>query len=244
MRYFQAIIMGFLLVASMVLAQAPAQAPVPTAYTITHSTRMTEVSMFSGQVSNLKVYRKGSKELVDLTIAPYAANPDGSHLRYLFDFQAHKAYSQEVTSNACSWMNYVSARAPVFYDPITAMDDAMRAQFAEARKNSTVKEAVNGIPAIVIESAGQDAKMKMWLAEKGDYPVKMVRQPANGPAMTMLEVQQVDFTPPADSFFVPPANCDTHVDGEWSDSGLRAHASTTIKGNASGSVDLKTDKKH
>ncbi len=244
MRHSQTVLFGVFLMLSLAVAQLAAQTAAPTAYTVTHSTRMTEVSMFTGQISNLKVYRKGSKELVDLTVAPFAANPDGTHLRYLFDFQAHKAFTQDLTHNACSWMSYVSARAPMFYDPITAMDEATRAQFAEAKKNPAGKETVNGIPAIVTESATPEGKMRTWLAEKGDYPVKMTQQPPNGPVMTMLEVKQIDFAPPADSNFAPPANCDTHVDGEWSDTGVSAHTSMSIKEKASGSVDLKSGRPH
>jgi hypothetical protein len=206
---------GLTLVLLWAFRPSPAQdSTPPQTYSLTQVTQMTEASMFGGgQPSNLKVYRSGSKELIELTIAPFAANPKGVHLRYLFDFQAHKAYSQDISNNACSWMKYVSARAPVWYDPITAMDDAARAQLAEAKQHALRTESVNGIPALITESDTPDGKVRTWIAQKGDFPVKVTLQAKDGTLVTMMEVKGVDLSPPAASLFVPPANCSTQTSG-------------------------------
>jgi len=217
-----------------------AQSPAPNAYTVTQVTRMTEASMFSGQESTLTVSRSGSQELVELTIAPWPANPKGVRFRYLFDFQAHKAYSLDMVENACSWMNYVSARAPVSYDPITAFDAEARAEMAKAKQHPVGTEVVSGIPAVIVETDSPDGKFRTWIAQKGDFPVKMTLQPKGGAASTMMEVKQVDFSPPAASLFVPPQNCATQTQGEWSDSGVSAHAEAKIEAQASASLDAGT----
>jgi hypothetical protein len=245
MRYFQPLFLGLVLMFRSLVPYLQAQSSTPQAYSLTQVTQMTEASMFGGgQASNLKVYRNGSKELVELTIAPWAANPKGVHFRYLFDFQAHKAYSQDVTNNACSWMKYVSSRAPVWYDPITAVDDAARAQLAEAKQHAVGTETVNGIPALITESDTKDGKFRTWLAQQGDFPVKMTLQAPDGTVGTMMEVKQVDFSSPAASLFVPPANCSTQSQGEWSDRGVNAHAEAKIDVQGSASANSATGETH
>jgi hypothetical protein len=245
MKFFRFVSLGVVFLFAFSVARIWAQSSMPQAYSLTQVTQMTEVSMFSGgQPSNLKVYRNGTEELVELTIAPFAANPKGVHFRYLFDFQAHKAYTLDFVNKACSWMNYVSARAPIWYDPITAMDDAARAELAKAKQHTMGTESVNGIPALMTESDTPDGKVRTWLAQKGDFPVKMTLQAKDGTVGTMMEVKQVDFSPPAASLLVPPANCTTQSQGEWSDSGVRAHAEAKIDVQGSASANLATGETH
>jgi hypothetical protein len=219
-----------------------AQSSAPKAYTLTQVTQLTEASMFTGQASNLKVYRSGSKELVELTIAPWPGNPKGVHTRTLFDFQAHKTYTQDLDGNTCSWMSYVSARAPVWYDPVTALDDATRAEMAKSKPRRVGTETVNGFAAVITEADTPDGKIRTWTAQNGDFPVKMTLQPKSGPLTAMMEVQQVDFNAPAASLFVAPGNCSTHAQGEWSDTRLSAHAEAQVDAQASASTDLATGK--
>ncbi len=219
-----------------------AQASAPKAYVLTLTSTLTEASMFSGQTSQLKVYRNGSKELVDLTIGPWKDNPKGVHYRYLFDLQAHKAYSQDLINNACSWMSYVSARIPVWYDPMTALDAALRAEMAKSGQRRAGIETVNGFPSTLLESDSPEGKVRTWIAQNGDFPVKMTMQPKNGPLRVMLELLKAEFTAPADSLLVPPGNCSSQTQGEWSDTGLHASAGANIDVQASASADLAKGK--
>ena len=219
-----------------------AQSSAPNSYTLAQVTLMTEASMFSGQASNLKVYRSGARELVELTIPPWPANPEGVHTRTLFDFQAHKAYTQDLVNNACSWITFVSARAPIWYDPITALDDAARAEMAKSKQRRVGTEDVNGIPAVIMESDSQNGKVRTWLAQNGDFPVKMTLQPKSGALTALMEVKQVDFNPPAASLFVPPGNCSTQAQGEWSDTRMSARAGAQIDVQATASTNVGTGK--
>lgn len=199
----------------------------PQSYTLTEVSHITEASMFTGQASNLKVFRSGSKELVELTIPPWPASPTGVHISYLFDFQAHKAYTKD--QNTCSWMKYVSQDAPVNYDPVTGsaqLLSAVAGQGADATRRVVGTEIVNGIAAKVEELSGSPGQppAKVWIAEKGDFVVRLESAGPDGKEMTFVELQQISLTPPAAALFAAPSGC-TEVQGEWSDTGVNAHAS-------------------
>lgn len=242
MRHVTKVLMGPAFLLSCATPVLLAQASAPTAYTLTQVSRLTEASMFSGQASTLKVYRSGSRELVELTIPPWPANPEGVRSRTLFDFESHRAYTQDLVGNSCSWITYVSARAPIWYDPITALDDAARAEMAKSKQRPVGKEVVNRLPAVIEEADSPDGTVRTWIAQDGDFPVKMTLQVKSGAPTTMMEVKQVDFNVAAASLFVPPGNCSTQTQGEWSDTGLNAHAGAQIDAQASASTDIVTGK--
>jgi hypothetical protein len=216
----------------LVGAHLSAQSPAAQSYSLTEVTSQTEASMFTGQPSTVKIYRSDTKELVELSIAPWSANSKGVHMSYLFDFAAHKAYTRDLDSNACSWMKYVSADAPANYDPITGSAQAMP-KLAKAL-GGTLKvlgtESFNGIPAKVesISSPGAPDLFKAWVAEEGDFMMKFVGPaPGTGTPETTFEVKQLSFARPPASVFAAPTGC-SETQGEWSDTGLNASASETV----------------
>jgi hypothetical protein len=223
---------AFIFVAILVAAHLSAQSPAPQAYSLTEVTGETEASMSTGQPSTVKIFRSDSKELVELTIAPWSANPKGVHMSYLFDFAAHRAYTRDLDHNACSWMKYVSADAPTDYDPITGSAQAMP-KLAKAI-GGTLKvlgtESLHGIPAKIesISSPGAPDLFKGWVAEKGDFMLKFVGPaPGTGTPETTFEVKQLSFARPLASLFAAPTGC-SETQGEWSDAGLSASASKTV----------------
>lgn len=223
---------GFMLMAILVGAQLSAQNSAPQTYSLTEISRMTEASMFTGQPATVKINRSDSKELVELAIAPWAANPKGVHMSYLFDFAAHKAYTRVLDDqgNACSWMKYVSDDAPLNYDPITGSAQMM--QKLAKSMGGTVKimgqESLNGIPAKLeeISSPGQPPVFKAWIAEKGNFAIKFVGPGPDGPTTT-FEVSGLSYARPPASLLVPPSGC-TETQGEWSDTGVDAQSSTEV----------------
>jgi hypothetical protein len=60
----------------------------------------------------------------------------------------------------------------------------------------------------------------------------------------MLEVKQVSFTRPADSFFVSPSNCDAQAQGEMSSSGFSGHGEAQVEASGTVSTDLGTKQTH
>jgi hypothetical protein len=201
--------------------------------------------MFTGKESTLKIFRNGTRELIDTTIAPWEANPKGVHTINLFDLQAHKVYMRNVTHGTCSWMNYVSAEMPNT-DPIAASTGASAADLAKQNPNVVGRETVNGIPATIeeISSTPDQPKARVWLAEKGKFMVKMEMIPPGGSPIKMLEVKQVSFTPPLASFFVTPSACNTQAQGEMTSTGFSGHGEEHVEVKGTASVDLKTNETH
>jgi hypothetical protein len=74
----------------------------------------------------------------------------------------------------------------------------------------------------------------------GNYPLKVVMSFPGASPVTMLEVKQLRFEKPDMSLLVPPANCTTQAQGEWTAHGISAHGETTVEVQGSGQTDLKT----
>jgi hypothetical protein len=220
----------------------PGQSPQPQTYSVTAVGMGTVESMFTGKESTLKIFRNGPKELIDVSIAPWEANPKGIHTINLFDLPAHKVYMRNVTHGTCSWMRYVSAEMPND-DPIAA---SASPDFGKLNPNATGTEIVNGIPARIAEVSGPPGQpsARIWIAEKGKFMVKMEMIPPGGKPIKMLEVKQVSFAPPLDSYFVTPANCDTQAQGEMTNTGFSSHAEEHVEAQGTGSVNLKTNETH
>lgn len=223
-------------------AQSATQSATPLAYSMTLVSNMTEVSMFSGRESNVTVHRNGSREMVEVTLAPQPGNPQSVRMRYLFDFEAHKAYTLDLDTNSCSWMRYVSADAPLNYDPITG-SAAMLAQTSQPKPKDMRPEAVNGIPARREEfvMAGQGTT-RLWIAEKGNFIVKLEAFGPNGKRMMYMEVKQLSYARPQDSLLAAPPDCATQTQGEWSDTGVNAPGGMKVEAEASGTADLSANR--
>jgi len=217
------------------------QSPGPQVYTINATSMMTPLSL-SGSPAELTISRRGPKEVVDSVIAPSPAHPKGIHATDFIDLQAHRVYMHNFTYNTCSWMNYVSAEMPN-YDPLAA---PVPASDLARQKSPGPPETINGIPAKAMDVAtppGQP-KVRLWVAEQGHFPVKAEMTVPGGKPLTMLLVKKVSYDAPPQSFFVPPANCNTQAQGEMSSTGFSAHAEANVEAHVSASTDLKTGDTH
>ena len=241
-RYFRPIFLTLMFLSAVAVLPLPGQSPQPQTYSVSAVGMGTVESMFTGKESTLEIFRNGPKELIDVTIAPWEANPKGVHAMNLFDLQAHKVYMRNVTHGTCSWMRYVSADMPN-YDPIAA---SASPDFGKLNPNATSTEIVNGIPARIEEVSGPPGqpKARIWIAEKGKFIVKMEMTPPDGKPIKMLEVKQVSFAQPLDSYFVTPSNCDTQAQGEMTNSGFSSHAEAQVEVKGRGAADLKTNATH
>lgn len=171
----------------------------------------------------ITVYRDGAKELVDQVMPPSPGRPHTFHARLLYDFEAHTIYTRIVSDPAtpCSVMNYTSPE----FDTISGAQHMM-ADFAgdgvQAKPMGT--ETVNGIATKVTEltapQPGQGSA-KLWVAEQGGFPVKMVMTDPDGKQTTMIEMKRLSFAKPAASLFVPPAGCQ-QIQGEATETGAHA----------------------
>jgi hypothetical protein len=82
-------------------------------------------------------------------------------------------------------------------------------------------ETVNGIAAKVFEENGSGGKGKIWVADKGGFPVKVAMVGPDGKEETIIEVKQLNFAKPPAAKFVPPSGCQV-VEGVSSATGGHA----------------------
>jgi len=241
-RYSLPAFLVLIFLSAVTIPRLPGQSPQPQAYSVTAVGMGTVESMFTGKESTLKIFRNGPKELIDTAIAPWEANPKGIHSINLFDLQTHKVYMRNVTLGTCSWMSYVSAEMPN-YDPIAA---SASSDFGKLNPDVAKPEVINGIPARVAKVSGPPGQptARVWIAEKGKFIVKVEMTPPDGKPIKMLEVKQVSFTPPLESYFTMPSNCETQAQGEMTSTGFSAHSEVQVEAKGSGSANVGTNETH
>jgi hypothetical protein len=227
------------LVISLIAPLVQAQPAVPQSYTLTASTAMALEAMSTGSAVDVKVSRFGPREFVDVTAPPKAGK--AVHAQHWFDLVAHKAYSLDRVKNTCSWMTYTGPDMPTMYDPV-ATPPPSAADLATFKKNTVRQENVNGIATYFTQSSSDQGKASIWVAVNGYYPVKAIMTFPGAPPMLMLEVKELRFEKPPAVLLMPPANCPTQAQGEWSATSISSHVETNIDVQGSGSVDLGTGK--
>jgi hypothetical protein len=207
----------------------------PTHYTLVNVTNLTEASLATGQPSTLKIYRNGSKERIDLTIAPWPANPRGFRNRFLFDFEAHKAYTTAWNGRvaSCSWIKYGFANAPAGYDPVTG---AARFFTQPGTWKDLGSDTLNSLPVKVEEfrANGEMLVRKVWIAKKAGLVLKYSTAVPGTNTTTGFEVKEFNLAAPPDSLLAAPTGC-SETQGEWSDTGISGSTSETITMGASSS---------
>jgi outer membrane protein OmpA-like peptidoglycan-associated protein len=158
----------------------------------------------------VKLYRDGTKELVEQSRPKSADAPKGYRMRTLYDFQAHKLYTWDLveTSSPCGIQDITETEAPEAFDVITGAA-RMAGEIAKRRPKTVVTETVAGGPAWIFETPDQAGRgtIKQWLTVKGDYLVKSALVPKSGPVEVMLEVTELSFEKPSASWFVLPPIC-------------------------------------
>lgn len=183
----------------------PAQHYVPPTYTITE-----DPGFPLAGPSVVKVSRDGSKEVVDQVMPAGPGRDKEYHGHLLYDFQAHKLYTKIVSEPdmPCGIQDYAEPQVPAEFDPVSGSEALMKELTSGAQMKQTGTESVNGIPAKVMAVTSATASAKIWLAQNGAYPLKIVVVEPDGKAMTMIEVKQLSFMKPPASTFALPAGCE------------------------------------
>src|ERR1035441_1684364 len=129
----------------------------PTAYTVT-----TVNSMFGPQVEET-IYRNGSKAVIDLN-TPAPAGGTATHVRSLYDLNAHTNQSWDLTNNSggCSSGTFSGD----WGDPFASQGDLSTAKLMGT-------ETVNGFSTKVYEADAPGVKAKAWIDAKTGMTVKM-----------------------------------------------------------------------
>jgi hypothetical protein len=159
----------------------------------------------------VKLSRDGSKEMVEQIIPPGPGGPAKEFRAHtLYDFQAHKMY-YKITSDPsvpCSVQDYTDPAAPWEFDVISGSDAVMKEITGPKGQTKQVgTETLNGFATTVMEVTSADGKSKVWIAQKGGFPAKIVHTGADGKVVTFLEVKQLSFAKPPASAFALPEGC-------------------------------------
>jgi hypothetical protein len=187
-------------------ANLPAQAPAPSS-SLPETYSFTATESLIGPEMTVKGNRNGSKELIERTAVPRPGVANPFHDRVLYDFQAHRLYTTNLTSNLCSTQEYGSPNAPMF-DPIGGSQE-MVGDFAIHPPKVVRTESVNGIAArlVEIDLPGNQGKYRIWLDAKYNFIVKFAAALRGAPEATQIEVKQLSYAPSPAALFTPPAGC-------------------------------------
>jgi hypothetical protein len=200
-RYLAIVVLG-----ACVGAPLMAQSALPETYSYTQDPA---IPIMGPMV--VKLSRDGSKEVVDQVFPPSAQQPKGFHAHLVYDFQAHKIYTQVMSdaSVPCSVMTYGSPGAPPEFDVISGGADLMKELTSDAKEpmKKVGAETLDGVATTIFEENGSGGRGKVWIADKGGYPLKVVAIGPDGKEQTIIEVKQLSFAKPAAAKFVPPAGC-------------------------------------
>ena len=216
-RHLSALTLGCLFLAYSSIA-APAQT------LQTYSFTQDPGIPFMGPVV-VTVVRDGPKEVIEQVMPVSDAQPKGFHSHLLYDFQAHKIYTQILSDPAvpCSVMTYTSPAAPGELDVISGAADIMK-DLTDGGKTTPVQsgaETLNGVPTKIIEASDGATKGRAWIAINGGYPMKVTMIGPDGKEQVLIEIKGLTFTKPTAAKFTPPANCQA-IAGEATANGVTA----------------------
>jgi hypothetical protein len=217
MRHFQSVGFGLVIIFGSAISYLWAQNAAPQVYSYTEDPA---ISIMGPTI--VKIVRDGPREAVN-QIMPVGPGRDKEfHNHILYDFQAHKIYTKLVSDPAvpCTVMDYTSPAAPRGFDMISSAADAMK-DMEQQHIKQIGTETINGIATKVMEATIEQGQEKVWVAQNGGFPVKVVITGPDGKAMTIIEVKQLSFAKPPASALLPPAGCKT-IQGEASATGVHA----------------------
>ena len=176
----------------------------------------------------VRVVRDGPKELIEQTLPPYPGRPEAFRTRLIYDFQAHTLYSQ-VLSDAtvpCGLATYTSPEAPIEFDVISGAAEVLKQVVALGSLRQVGAEAIDGAKYKIMEASAQSTTARVWLAETGGFPLKMIVVTPDGKQQTYLELKHLSFAKPPASTFDPPKGC--LPAGTSSSSGGTSSATVTL----------------
>jgi hypothetical protein len=199
-----------------------AQAPAPTAYTVT------QTSFLTGAPVNMVVHRDGSKALVDST-------SPGSHTNTFYDLETHRSYTWVPGNSApsCSTGTFSGDWGDPFAATASAQAD-LKKQNAKAMPDETV----NGFASKVFAISNPAFSGKAWIDSKSGLLVKMEWAPKDGKTQTIMELKQYSLARPAANLFTLPASCKPTFKV------VQAGSKTPITSGFQVAIDTKVDIEH
>lgn len=186
-----------LLAFGLAFAQSAAFAQEHTEYTVAE-----RVQMF-GPASTMIVYRDGQRAVIDLKPEPSPGASAQPHVRSFYDLAQHTNFTWQVSDPSTCGSGRFSGD---WGDPF-ASSVSMMADLNKDHAQLTGAETVNGFESKTYEASAEGAKIKAWVDGKSGAVVKAVMTPAQGPALTLVEVTRMTLEKPAEQEFAVPASC-------------------------------------
>jgi hypothetical protein len=185
--------LGFLAFTSPLLAQAPP----PTAYTITSV-------LAAPEPGTMTVYRNGSMAVIDVR---HPAKPDGtaaSRSLTLYDLGKMTSFSWDP---AAATADCSAARFSGDWGDPFAMTAELSADIAKGDLKPAGSETLIGIPAKVYTGTTQGSNLKAWFDEKDALVIRAIVSTPGAPPMALVDIRKVSLTSPPPSLFALPARC-------------------------------------
>lgn len=162
---------------------------VPDVYTVF------ETSALFGKPVNVKIYRNGSKAVIE---------KENDRRRTLYDFASGQTLSWDAVDRSvlCTGARFSGD----WGDPFM-LSFGLFAEMKQQNARQVGTERLKGFAANVFETSSSEGKAKIWVEPKTGLILKFLVMPVSGPTITRLEVTDVRFAPPAASVFTPAASC-------------------------------------
>ncbi len=206
-------VLGLVLAGNCSVPLCAQQAGLPDVYSFSST------NAFVGQGGAVTVNRNGSKELIEISAGPQF------HTVTLYDFQAGRLYTLDLTSRICTTQKYASAYAPTMLDPVGGAAEMQRQVAANPPKNFSAA-VVNGIRTKAAKLDSPEGTSTIWLDDKFGFMVKMAG-PMGGKNVTAFEMRQLSYAPSPTALFTTPAGC-KEIGGVSDANGGRAEISAQV----------------
>lgn len=169
----------------------------PSAYTVT------EVDGTMGAPVTMKIYRDGSRAVIERESPSQSAGGKAGAMRSFYDLEKHQGNSWSLSdpAPACGSSRFSGD----WGDPFAASAE-VHSQLAGAHPVDAGTATIGGISARIVEAAIPQGKARVWIEPRYGLVLKLEFTAPAGPPKTLTEVTQVSLTPPPASVFVLPAS--------------------------------------
>ncbi len=154
------------------------------------------------------ISRDGSKETIDQTMPLGPGRDKEYHSRRLFRPIIYLRILSD-PAGGVRVKDFNGPAAPAELDPIGGAQALLKELVGDGQMKQVGTETVNGIAARDFEEADVNGKGKIWIAQNGGFPVKIVAIGPDGKEQTVIEVKQLSLAKPPASDFAPPAGCES-----------------------------------
>jgi hypothetical protein len=168
----------------------------PTAYTIT------QIDSTAG--ATIRIYRDGSKALLDRETPSQTPGGTATHIRSFYNLEKHEgnAWDAAAANPPCSSSRFSGD----WGDPFAA-SAALHTELAGAHLVDAGTAAIAGMTAKIVDADTPQGKARVWLEPKYGLILRLEFTPTGAPTQTMVEVKSVSLAAPPASIFVLPASC-------------------------------------